>query len=245
MTIETRIKRSYTLRMVIIAVVCIVLGLWGAYDFFIRYPGDNALYARYIELEQRKTELDEKLTAGRELTDDEVKEYDAAAAFLAEHLEQPTQHSQLNIWFQWAYISCLPFGVWMLWTHWSLSKKRYRLEEDGTLHTPVGAFAAAQIRDIDMKQWMAKSIAWVETTDDQRIKLDDYIHQDMHLIVGALAHERHPDEWHADAKPVRMEPPPPSTDGEGDAEARAGDEPPRVERADELAAGRTRADDTA
>jgi hypothetical protein len=203
MAIQTRIKPSYTLRIVIIAVVCIGFGLWGAYDFFVRYPADNAHFAEYKRHEEIRTSLDEKLSQGQRLTEEEVAQYDAAKAFFDTHKEQPTEHSQLNIWFQWVYISCLPFGLWMLWSHTRMMKKSYRLEDDGTFHWPGGSLAAGEIGDIDMSRWMAKSIAHVVATDGRRIKLDDYIHQSTHLIVGSLAVSRYPEQWDAQAKLVK------------------------------------------
>ena len=59
-----------------------------------------------------------------------------------------------------------------------------------------------EIFDIDMGRWMAKSVAWVVHADGRRLKLDDYLHRNVHLIVGALASERYPDEWDAEAKRV-------------------------------------------
>ena len=54
---------------------------------------------------------------------------------------------------------------------------------------------------------MSKSIASVVHQDGQRVKLDDYLHKNTHLIVGTLASERYPDEWDAEAKVVRPEEP--------------------------------------
>ena len=38
--------------------------------------------------------------------------------------------------------------------------------------------------------------------DGRRVKLDDYIYRDTHLIVGKLASERYPTEWDEEAKRV-------------------------------------------
>ena len=50
---------------------------------------------------------------------------------------------------------------------------------------------------------MAKSVAAVEHRDGRRIKLDDYVHKDLHLIVGSIASRLHPEDWDDDAKPVK------------------------------------------
>lgn len=103
------------------------------------------------------------------------------------------------------FVPCLPIGILMLWPIYRASKKRYVLEDDGTLRTPQGDLAPNEIEDIDMKRWMAKSIAYVETTTGQRIKLDDYVHKNVDVIVGAIASQKHPDEWTADARPRKEE----------------------------------------
>jgi hypothetical protein len=37
-------------------------------------------------------------------------------------------------------------------------------------------------------------------TDGRKLVLDDYKHRDMHLIVGAIASERHPEKWSPEAR---------------------------------------------
>jgi hypothetical protein len=104
---------------------------------------------------------------------------------------------------QWAFILCLPCAPYFLWVWWKARAQRYRLDDDGTLTTPAGTWPRAEIADIDMSRWMAKSVAEVVHTDGARVKLDDYIYRHMHEIVGAIASERHPEEWDAEAKPQR------------------------------------------
>ena len=53
--------------------------------------------------------------------------------------------------------------------------------------------------------WMAKSIAWLVHSDGTRVKLDDYKHKNLYLIVGAIASRLHPDQWTPEAKPVKAE----------------------------------------
>ncbi len=102
---------------------------------------------------------------------------------------------------QWLSISCLVAVPWCLWTVVSISRRRYALDDAGTLHLPEGTWKADEIADIDMGRWMAKSIAWVVHRDGMRVKLDDYKHEHLHLIVGALASRFHPDDWDVDARP--------------------------------------------
>ena len=63
---------------------------------------------------------------------------------------------------------------------------------------------------------MAKSTAEVIHTDGRRIRLDDYIYANMHLIVGRLASGFYPDHWTDEARIVEQ--------GDGDD-----DEPPGPE----------------
>ncbi len=37
--------------------------------------------------------------------------------------------------------------------------------------------------------------------DGTRVKLDDYKHRNLHLIIGRIASARYPGEWDAEAKP--------------------------------------------
>ena len=75
------------------------------------------------------------------------------------------------------------------------------MNDDGSLHTPEGDFARDEIVGLDMDRWMSKSIAYAETKD-AKIKLDDYIYKNMHLIVGALAQRFAPDKWTEEAKKI-------------------------------------------
>lgn len=56
-----------------------------------------------------------------------------------------------------------------------------------------------------MSRWMSKSIVHVVHENGDRIKMDDYIHKSVHLIVGALASEMYPEQWDQEAKPVKKE----------------------------------------
>ncbi len=107
---------------------------------------------------------------------------------------------------QWAYMLCLPFVPWLAWGFWKASRDRRTLEDNGDLVTPDRRIPAASIAGIDMSRWMSKSIAVVKTTGGEEVILDDYKQQDMDKIVGALAHQHHPEAWTAEAKPVKTAP---------------------------------------
>ena len=51
------------------------------------------------------------------------------------------------------------------------------------------------------------SVAFVVNTDGRRAKLDDYLFKNTHLIVGAIASEKYPEQWDDEAKiPKKDEP---------------------------------------
>ncbi len=106
---------------------------------------------------------------------------------------------------QWAFILCLPCAPYFFWLVVVARRQRYQLDDDGTLLMPEGTWKAADITDIDMSRWMAKSIAHVVDRDGVRVKLDDYKYRNLHLIIGAVASRVHPDDWDAEAKPIKAE----------------------------------------
>jgi hypothetical protein len=119
---------------------------------------------------------------------------------------------------QWAFIACLPCAVYFFWMYFAAGRRRYALDDEGTLHTPAGAWKATEIADIDMSRWMAKSIAWPVHTEGARVKLDDYKYKGLHRIVGAIASRLHPDEWDPDASPAEQAETPPDAPADRDAE---------------------------
>jgi hypothetical protein len=128
---------------------------------------------------------------------------------------------------QWFFIASLPFAPWFFWMFLKARKQHYRLDDDGTLHyvgdaqLGTGAWSAAEIADIDMSRWMAKSIAWVVKSDGTRLKLDAYVHKDLHLIIGAIASQKYPEAWDAEAKPVKKDSAQPGDSAEATAGAGA------------------------
>jgi hypothetical protein len=104
----------------------------------------------------------------------------------------------------WLYIvGCGVLGVpWFVWAQWQISRRRYRLDDDGTFHAPEGTFSREQIVGIDLTTWMSKAIAWVEVEGSRRIQLDDYKYRFTEDIVGVLAQRFYPGEWTSDARPI-------------------------------------------
>ncbi len=126
---------------------------------------------------------------------------EAAIVQLGE-VTEPGKYDRLT---QWAFMLCLPFVPYYLWMYFAGRRRVYRLDDEGTLHTPQGTWTRPQIADIDMNRWMAKSIAWVVHNDGSRIKLDDYKFRKLNLIIGAIASRLHPDDWDDEARPVKAD----------------------------------------
>ncbi len=115
---------------------------------------------------------------------------------------------------QWAFILCIPLGCYYLWAFVKMSSKAkiYNYDDQGGLATPEGSWTADEITDIDMSKWIAPIgnaratwTATVTTSDEESVLLDDYIFEDMHLIIGALAHRFYPQKWAPNAKRVVIE----------------------------------------
>ena len=115
---------------------------------------------------------------------------------------------------QWLFILCLPFGFYYLRAYTKMKKSAgiYSLSNDGTLSTPEGVWKSDEITDIDMGRWIAKTgnarSTWTAKAivgDGSPILLDDYVYNDMHMIIGALAHRFYPDQWTPLARRVKVE----------------------------------------
>jgi len=199
MALTTSIARHYALRQIIMAVVCLVLGLWGLYDFAIKIPAQQKAYQSFEELSAEKADLEAKRELGP-LTDDEITAYEARVAQINE-LGSPTKPGELDRLVKGlAFVPCLPFTPYFLWVYVRTKRRVYRLDDDGTLHLPEGVWPQDQIADIDMSRWMAKSIAYVVDKQGTRVKLDDYKHRNLHLIIGGIASRLYPKAWDAEAK---------------------------------------------
>ncbi|MHC4415124.1 MAG: hypothetical protein ACYS0G_07565 [Planctomycetota bacterium] len=151
------------------------------------------------------------LEAQRHLPLTEEAYPDAHAAFQTtqrtiESIGEVTAPGKYDRITQWAFISCLPFAPYFIWRFIRTRRQVYVLDDEGSLHMPGRTWQAREISDIDMKRWMAKSIAHVVHTDGTRVKLDDYLHRNLHLIIGAIASRLYPEAWDAEAKPIKRGP---------------------------------------
>ena len=254
--ITTRVAPGFLIRTWLIAVVLIVLGVWGLYDYTISIP-------RRMELGQRR----DILTQAREVFDGSGDREAArvvvaeAIAAIGEPLGQPptgtvdlddaieslrdreneqawlvvllvvrqalaeepfatgeptptaafartvairgqesigdvTPPAAFDWYFQWVYIVCLSYGLWMVATVPMKRRKRFTVDGDGVLGLPGGGrWKPADIASIDMDRWMSKSVAEVVHVDGSRVRLDAYVHHHMNEIVGSIASRFEPDRW--------------------------------------------------
>jgi hypothetical protein len=136
-----------------------------------------------------------------------------ATQMVLDEIGQVTAPGKYDRATQWAFIACLPCAVYFFWMYFAAKRRRYALDDDGTLHSPAGAWQPDEIADIDMSRWMAKSIAWAVHRDGRRLKLDDYKFRGLNRIIGAIATRLYPDKWDQDAR-ERTEVPPEPSDGD-------------------------------
>jgi hypothetical protein len=227
MAITTTIAPSYGWRMLFVALLCLAFAVWGGYDYFIKIPRQNQVHSEYESLKSDLQRLEERRAQHARMgtlpSAEDVAEYNRIATALnaiAPGGAAPAKPGKLDSLTCWFFMACLPFAPWFFWLYLRAKRQVYQLDDDGTLHfsgdaaAGSGAWRAAQIADIDMSRWMAKSIAHAVHSDGKRLKLDAYLHRNLHLIIGAIASRLHPDQWDADAKPVKR-----PTDAEAPAEA--------------------------
>ncbi len=205
MAIETKVQTKLTLQNTAYAVLCLGLALWGWYDYSVSIPRQQAAFEEYAAAEKTKSEL-ENLAKATSLSDAEKEQFRTASDVLLRYKdEKPAEPAAYDRPVQlWLYIvGCGVMGVpYFVWLQFSLSRRRYRLDDDGTLHAPEGTFAPGKIASLDLTKWMAKSIATVEVEGGTKITLDDYKYKHVEDVVAALAARFYPGEWTSDARPI-------------------------------------------
>jgi len=226
MAIETKVQTKLTLQNTAYAVICLGLGMWGWYDYSISIPRQQATFEEYAAAEKTKSEL-ENLAKATALSDAEKEQFRAASDVLLRYKdEKPAEPAAYDRPVQlWLYIvGCGVMGVpYFVWLQFSLSRRRYRLDDDGTLHAPEGTFTPEKIVGLDLTKWMAKSIATVEVEGGTKITLDDYKYKHVEDIVAALAARFYPGEWTSDARPIGDPKSRDTKKAQEDAEKRAAD----------------------
>lgn len=213
MAITTRVGSFYAGQKVFAGLLCVVFGIWGAYDYWVKIPNQEATAVEYQRLLDRAKHIEDQVSKqGGIATPEQRIEHDQLKVDLlaiSPTGSVPTMPSKLDRMTQWIYIACIPVAPVFFIMLYKVRRQRYTLDDDGTLHFAgdkelnSGAWTADEIADIDMSRWMAKSIAYVVHTDGRRLKLDAYLHKDLHLIVGAIASRFYPDQWDVEAKMVK------------------------------------------
>ena len=166
--IVARPGRYYRNARYLMVLICVVLGLWFAYDGWVAWPNENRKYQ----------EVNSKLETARAVGDKE------AASKLQEELKGIKEHKGFDIPLQRILGGALPLaGLGLLC--WALYNSRgtYRFAGD-TLHVPGHPPVPADaIRQIDKQKWERKGIAYIDydlpgaTGGSGRIKLDDFVYE--------------------------------------------------------------------
>jgi hypothetical protein len=205
MAIETQVQRRQTLQNVAYAVLCLVLALWGWYDYEIKIPAKQAAFDEYVAAEKTKSEL-ENLAKAAGLSDAEKEQFRVANDVLNRYKdEKPAEPAAYDRPVQlWLYIvGCGVLGVPpFIYMQWRLWRSRRRLDDDGTLHGPEGSFTQGQIVGIDLSKWMDKGLAHLEVEGGTRIPLDQWKFKFTEDIVGVYAQRFEPGKWTSDAYPI-------------------------------------------
>ena len=63
MAIKTSLQTRYVIRSIGMSVACIVLGLWGVYDYAVKIPREMELYSRLEICQAMKTSLETSASA--------------------------------------------------------------------------------------------------------------------------------------------------------------------------------------
>lgn len=214
MAITTHISPRYAGQTLLVGLICLVFGVWGVYDLKWTIPHRRQAFEHYQLLKAEKKKLDDEKAAqpsGMSLSQDKQAAYaqiDAAMKTMSPDGAELTAPGTFDWVVQWIYASGLPCAPYIFWSLWRQWRRRYSLDDDESLHfegdpqLKSGVWTKEQIADIDMSTWMMKSIAHAAHVDGARLKLDAHLHKNLDLIIGAIAHRLHPDEWTIDAKPV-------------------------------------------
>jgi len=189
-------------------VVCFGLGVWGAYDYWVRIPRHEQEYREFESIKSTYDSLQKKADEGKKLTADEVEKYNASKKRVAEFQPPPSPVPAWDRPLQ-LYVYTIGCGIlstpWLIWSLRKSARKRVELTElsdDGVLRSADESIEVRQVVGIDMSRWMSKSIAVVRGSDGRSIEIDDYLLQNGEQVVGFFAHRFEPTEWTTDAKRV-------------------------------------------
>ncbi len=220
MAVVAKARPKRILWLVGYAVLSAVLGVWGAYDYWVRIPQaeqDYSVYAESLAIVERFQKNSDTATTAA-LTPTELAEYDQAK-FIINSVKDGGAPEMVAVYDRplqlWVYVvGCGLLGApWCIWSTVKLRRQRLELDGNGELFFNESRLPHDRIQSIDMSRWMSKSIAIVHGTGGETIKVDDYMMENAHLIVGRIANRFLPDQWNTDGtrvKPPEAEEDPPS-----------------------------------
>lgn len=201
MNVISNARTSRVVWLLSYGVLCLVLGVWGGYDYWVRIPKNESDFAAFSATKEIFDRL-EKQSATKPLSESEITEYEAAKKVLEGYTDGvpepvPAYDRPLQLWVY--VIGCGVLGSpWCFWALIKLRRQRLELDADGTLITNEIRLTADQIKSIDMSKWMSKSIATVHGVGGEQMKIDDYTMQNANLIVGQIANRFEPEVWNRD-----------------------------------------------
>lgn len=205
MPVISTVRTSRVIWLLSYGIMCMVLGFWGAYDYWVRIPKNELDYAAFSQTKEVFDRL-EKQSATKSLSASEITEYESAKAKIADYKDGapepvPAYDRPLQLWIY--VIGCGVLGApWCFWGLIKIKRQRFELNEEGTLiavdRRSEIQLSQDQIKSIDMSKWMSKSIAIVHGTGGEQIKLDDYMMKNANLIIGRIANRFEPEVWNAD-----------------------------------------------
>ena len=148
MAIRTDIATHYLWRNIIIAVICVVLSLWGAYDFFVKIPAQQENFEAYRDTTERIATLQSTVDNGGLLSPDERAELQRLDEAI-EGLDPPEPPSTFDHLVQIMYMSLILSVPWSIFVIMRTRSRQYELDDEGNLNLPDGAkWSAASITGI-------------------------------------------------------------------------------------------------
>ena len=180
MTIETRVNKEWSVRLLIIAVAFIGWGFYSVYDGTTGYPNENKLY-------ELTHEFDEETDQWTLLTDEEIEANLTAAGHDPTKIRanKLTYHTPMSINTQFIMAAiCFPVGVisiiWLLYH----SKRKPRVDEEA-LRIGGTAIPLGSITVIDKILWDSKGIVTIRH-ESGVYKLDDWKHRGAKEVLAYI-----------------------------------------------------------
>lgn len=208
MTVVCSLRTKRFIWLIVYTTLCLGLGVWGAYDYWVRIPNEEQQYRDFESVKGTFDSLQKKADEGRSLSAAERIAYEESKKRVAEFQPPP---SPVPAWDRPLQLYVYVIGCGIIsgpWFFWSLLKVRHKrvelteLSDAGILRSGDTTIEVRHATEIDMSRWMSKSIAVVRGSDGRSIEIDDYMLQHGETVVGFFAHRLLPAEWTTEAKRV-------------------------------------------